>query len=156
MAKFERERKFLLSEESGDLYKKMSVSSIRIVQGYLSKRKEATVRIRIAGDNAWLTIKGITTGDVREEYEYEVPMADAECMLKMCEGTLIEKIRWIIPWKGYTYEVDEFEGSLSGLVLCEVEFSEEGAILELPPFIGKEVTGDSKYYNSHLSTYKSQ
>lgn len=151
MAKYERERKFLVNPESLDMMRRMAERSIEMVQGYLSRRPESTVRVRIAGDRAWLTVKGISDGDLREEYEYQVPVADARRMLSMCEGSPVEKIRRIVPWDGLSYEVDEFGGRHAGLVVCEVElpldFSGE---LDLPPFVGEEVTGDPRYYNSAM------
>ena len=151
MAKYERERKFLVDADKWEEFKNMATGHIRIVQGYLSKRKEATVRIRIAGDKAWLTVKGVNSGDTCEEYEYAIPVEDAERLILMCEPGYIEKTRWFFNWKGFKYEIDIFEGRLDGLRICEVELplSFDGTI-ELPPFITEEVTGDPRYYNSNL------
>lgn len=151
MAKYERERKFLVNPESLDMMRGMAERSIEMVQGYLSRQPESTVRVRIAGDRAWLTVKGISDGDLREEYEYQVPVADARRMLGMCEGSPVEKIRRIVPWEGLTYEVDEFGGCHAGLVVCEVELPLDfNGELNLPPFVGEEVTGNPRYYNSAL------
>lgn len=152
MAKYERERKFLLDEGKCAGWRSMAEGHVNMKQGYLSRRKESTVRVRISGDRAWLTVKGITCGDTREEYEYEIPVADASRMMEMCEGRILEKERWIVPYGGLTWEVDLFGGHNSGLAVCEVElpldFTGE---LDLPPFAGEEVTGDPRYYNSALA-----
>ena len=150
MAKFERERKFLLNEEVWEEWRDRADKGRRMVQGYLTRRKESTVRVRISGEEAWLTVKGLTCGDVREEYEYSIPVEDAERMMLMCEGGVVEKTRWRLPYGGLVYEVDIFEGRHAGLKLCEVEYPEAGMEIELPPFVGREVTGDARYYNSNL------
>lgn len=148
MAKFEIERKFLVS---GDSYKALSTKKIEIEQGYLSRKPEATVRVRIKDDKAVITIKGITRGYVREEYEYEIPEEDAREMMKMCQGLVIRKTRWIVPFEGCDWEVDEFKGTLIGLTLAEIELPSSEAEFKIPPFIGKEVTLDSRFFNSNLS-----
>lgn len=150
MAKYEIERKFLLNNTVWEQWKEKATEGIRIVQGYLSRRKESTVRVRIAGEEAWLTVKGVTEGDIREEYEYPVPIEDAERMIRMCEDGVVEKTRWKISYENLIYEIDIFEGRLSGLMLCEVELPERNMEIKLPPFVGVEVTGDSRYYNSNL------
>lgn len=150
MAKYEIERKFLLNNTVWEQWKEKATEGIRIVQGYLSRRKESTVRVRIAGEDAWLTVKGVTEGDIREEYEYPVPIEDAERMIRMCEDGVVEKTRWKISYENLIYEIDIFEGRLSGLMLCEVELPERNMEIKLPPFVGVEVTGDSRYYNSNL------
>lgn len=150
MAKYEIERKYLLADGCGTEYEKLAIAHYNISQGYLSRRKESTVRVRIAGGKAFLTVKGVTEGAVREEYEYEVPLDDARRMMQMCEGGYVEKVRWIVPWKGFTYEVDIFGGRNAGLKLCEVELPTADTEPELPPFVGPEVTGDPRYYNSNL------
>lgn len=148
MAK-EIERKFLVV---GDSYADMAESAVELMQGYLSRRREATVRVRIAGDKAFLTVKGENRGVVRDEWEYPVPVADARCMMQCCEGTIISKTRYLVPYSGLLWEVDRFHGVLEGLVVAEVELESEDAPLGiLPPFIGREVTGDARYYNSSLS-----
>lgn len=150
MAKYERERKFLLKKDTWEEWKNKAIDKKFIIQGYLSKRKESTVRIRISGENAWITIKGITIGDTREEYEYSIPLDDAKNMLKMCVEDPLEKTRWIIPWEDMIFEIDIFSGSNEGLCLCEVELKPEQTVTDLPPFVGEEVTGIPAYYNSNL------
>ena len=144
----EIERKFLVKDTS---YKKMAVSKSRIVQAYLSTDRHATVRIRVAGNNAWLTIKGCNQGCVRDEWEYPVPVAEALEMCCLARTAPIEKTRWIVPFEGYEWEVDEFDGHLKGLTVAEVEMPDEGCAPPLPDFAGREVTGDARYYNSMLS-----
>ena len=152
MAK-EIERKFLVSDDS---YKAMSTACHHICQGYISMRKEGTVRVRVRDYNAFLTVKGINRGAVRDEWEYPVPVADAMEMLRsVTEGNVIEKHRYIVPFRGKTWEVDAFGGALSGLVLAEVELTAADEAVELPPFVGEEVTGDSRYYNSSLAAGRS-
>ena len=120
-------------------------------QGYLSTVKERTVRIRTIGDQGFLTIKGISTGASRVEYEYEVPANDAHEMLdELCERPLIEKRRFKIPYAGLIWEIDEFFGENGGLIVAEVELDDENQLIELPPWIGQEVTGDPRYFNSSL------
>jgi len=148
MAK-EIERKFLV-KDSG--YKMLSSESIRIVQGYLCRRPESTVRVRIKGDCGFLTVKSRTVGMTRDEWEYPIPESDARQMLAACcEGTVIDKTRHIVHFGDHVWEVDEFHGTHSGLVTAEVELPSESTVLgELPPFVGEEVTGDVRYYNSNL------
>lgn len=150
MAKYEIERKFLLNEEKWEEYKNLVTQKLNIIQGYLSRENERTVRVRICNQKAWLTIKGLTVGDKREEYEYEIPKEDAESLMKMCVGSIIEKTRYILNHNELKYEIDIFEGRNKGLKLCEVELPESGKKIDLPSFIGREVTGDPKYYNSNL------
>ena len=120
-------------------------------QGYLSTVKERTVRVRVIGDRGFLTIKGITVGATRTEYEYEIPLADAGAMLsELCEQPIIEKTRYVIDWEGTTWEVDEFRGVNAGLVVAEVELDNPDRVIPLPPWIGKEVTDDPRYFNSNL------
>jgi len=142
----EIERKFLVNnnawpEEQGVLYR----------QGYLNSVKERTVRVRIIGDKGYLTVKGISRGAVRAEYEYEIPGVEAEAMLDdLCEKPLIEKMRYKIAYKGFVWEVDEFCGENQGLIMAEVELESEGQKFEKPEWIGKEVTADPRYYNANL------
>ena len=128
----------------------MAESNDEIAQGYLSRRPEATVRVRIMNSCAYLTVKGLTTGDCREEYEYGIPVEDAERMLTMCEGSILRKTRWNVPYGGHRWEVDVFHGSREGLVIAEIELSSEGEDFLIPPFVGEEVTGNPAYYNSNL------
>lgn len=148
MAK-EIERKFLVGDES---YKALATENIEIRQGYLSTDPEATVRVRIAGDKAFLTVKGRNRGAVRNEWEYPVPASDAIAMLPCCCGRTVEKTRWIVPaGNGLKWEVDEFHGRHEGLVVAEIELPAEDTPFVLPDFVGREVTGEPQYYNSALS-----
>jgi len=120
-------------------------------QGYLSTVPERSVRVRIAGDKAYLTVKGAGTGAVRAEYEYAIPVKDAcEMLDNLCKRPLIEKTRYTIEIQGLTWEVDEFRGANAGLVIAEVELEKEDQAIELPDWIGREVTGDPRYYNAYL------
>ncbi len=146
MAK-EIERKFLVK---GDAWRQLDTGKI-YRQGYLSVTPERTVRVRTIGDAGFLTIKGKNIGATRMEFEYEIPLDDAAEMLdKLCEKPLIEKIRRKIPFGGFTWEVDEFFGDNAGLVIAEVELSDETRQPELPDWIGEEVTDDPRYYNANL------
>ena len=143
----EIERKFLVVS---DIYKAMSSGSEEIAQGYLGDCPERTVRVRIKGEHGYLTVKGITRGCVRHEWEYEVPLDDARQMLGLCAGCIVKR-RWYVPYGGHTWEVDEFGGTLATLVVAEVELSDADEAVDLPPFVGREVTGDARYYNSSLA-----
>jgi adenylate cyclase len=146
MAK-EIERKFLVK---GDGWRDLG-SGKPYRQGYLSTVKERTVRIRTAGDKGFVTIKGINVGATRSEYEYEIPLGDANEMLeRLCEQPLIEKTRYRIPLDSLTWEVDEFHGVNHGLITAEVELKDEQQAVSLPGWIGTELTGDPRYYNSSL------
>lgn len=146
MAK-EIERTFLVDDDS---FKNMAVITVHILQGYLNRDPERTVRVRILNDSAFLTVKGKTQGYERDEFEYEVPLEDGLQMMDLCEGRKIDKTRYIVPFEGFTWEVDEYHGDLEGLVVTEVEMDHPEADISLPPFVGKEVTGDPRYYNSQL------
>ncbi len=146
MAK-EIERKFLVKNDEW----RGQAAGKRYRQGYLSTVKERTVRVRTAGEKGFLTIKGITVGASRPEYEYEIPVGDADEMLDgLCEKPLIEKTRYRIPDAGLTWEVDEFEGDNAGLITAEVELKDENQSVSLPAWIGQEVTGDPRYFNANL------
>ncbi len=146
MAK-EIERKFLVKGDSW----RGSDNGKRYRQGYLSTVKERTVRVRTAGDHGFITVKGISVGATRSEYEYEIPTADASEMLdRLCQRPLVEKTRYRIPFGGLTWEVDEFEGDNRGLVTAEVELQSETQPVLLPNWIGEEVTADPRYFNSNL------
>ena len=124
----------------------------RLTQGYLSHDPRATVRLRVQGDRAWLTIKGKTNGASRSEFEYPIPTADAHAMLEeMCPQGVIDKTRYRIPVGEHVWEVDEFHGDNQGLVVAEVELDSEDQPFERPPWLGEEVTDDPRYYNSALS-----
>jgi CYTH domain-containing protein len=142
----EIERKYLVR---GDEWRKLG-QGVRYRQGYLSTVKERTVRVRAVGERAFLTIKGVTVGTTRREFEYGIPAADAAVLFELCEQPLIEKVRYEIPFGGVIWEVDEFEGANLGLIIAERELSSEEEQVELPPWIGEEVSGDPRYYNSNL------
>lgn len=142
----EIERKFLVI---GNDWRQ--TEGVRYLQGYLSRDKERTVRVRLAGDKAFLTIKSVTTGISRNEFEYEIPVADAEELLKLCDGPVIEKVRNTILFGGRVWQVDEFRGANEGLVVAEVELEKEDQPFDRPPWLGKEVSGDPRYFNSNLA-----
>ncbi len=142
----EIERKFLIKNDTW-----RGVEGIKYRQGYLNSMKERTVRVRTADDKGFLTIKGMTVGAVRLEYEYEIPCIEAEELLtRLCEKPLIEKKRYKIPVGGFIFEVDEFLGQNEGLIVAEVELESEDQVFEKPEWLGEEVTSDSRYYNSNL------
>ena len=147
MAK-EIERKFLVKSTD---YKVLAREKYHIQQGYLSTRKEATIRVRIKEDTAFLTIKGVTTGAIRDEWEYPIPLNDAIEMMRLTQGVVIDKTRYIIECEGKVWEIDEFHGEHEGLVVAEVELNDEKETFPIPPFIGEEVTGNINYYNSTLA-----
>lgn len=143
----EIERKFLVK---GDRWRALK-SGRRYRQGYLSTAPARIVRVRVAGDEGFLTIKGKTTGALRTEYEYRIPVGDAEAMLdKLCVRPLIDKTRYRIEHQGLIWELDEFEGENKGLLVAEVELDTENQSIELPDWVGEEVTGDPRYYNVNL------
>lgn len=143
----EIERKFLLK---GDAWRNLG-KPVQYRQGYLNSAQERTVRVRILNNSGFLTIKGITRGAVRVEYEYEIPKEDGDAMLDdLAEKPLIEKDRYQVDYKGLTWEIDEFFGENKGLIVAEVELESEDQKLELPEWIGKEVTTDPRYFNSNL------
>jgi len=143
----EIERKYLVKSTDWKALAKGTVYR----QGYLSTVKERTVRVRTIDDNGYLTVKGITVGATRVEYEYEIPAADANSMLDdLCERPIIEKKRYVIDYEGLTWEVDEFNGENQGLIVAEVELTDENQAIALPGWIGEEVTGDPRYFNSNL------
>lgn len=144
----EIERKFLVTGE----FKNQAVKETRIVQGYLSSVPERTVRVRIKGDKGFITIKGIgnASGASRYEWEKEIPSSEVEELLKICEPGVIDKTRFLVKSGHHTFEVDEFYGENQGLVLAEIELSNESESFEKPSWLGQEVTGDTKYYNSML------
>ena len=143
----EIERKFLVK---GDAWKSLAKAT-RYRQGYLNSVKERTVRVRTVGDKGFLTVKGITTGASRAEYEYPIPASDAEALLNdLCEKPLIEKNRYKIKDGNLTWEVDEFFGENQGLIVAEVELESESQSFEKPGWVGEEVTGDPRYFNANL------
>lgn len=145
----EIERKFLLRNDDW-----RGAPGRHLRQGYLSRGDGTTVRVRVADPDAWLTIKGPTVGAARDEYEYAIPLADAQELLdRYCLPPLIEKFRHRVEHRGLTWEIDEFLGENAGLVLAEVELDDEHQQVPLPPWVGDEVTGDPRYYNASLSTH---
>ncbi len=122
----------------------------RIAQGYLSSVPERTVRVRVRGRKGYLTVKGKNAGIQRAEFEYEIPLADAEAMLALCEQPLIEKTRYLIPQGELCWEVDVFEGDNAGLTVAEIELPSEDTSFARPEWLGEEVSGDLRYYNSSL------
>ena len=144
----EIERKFLVKGE----FKSEAFKSVRITQGYLNSLPERTVRVRIRGDQGFITIKGKAdaTGVSRFEWEKEIAVDEAGELLKICEPGVIDKTRYLIKVGERTFEVDEFHGDNDGLVMAEVELPCEDAPFDRPQWLGKEVTGDSRYYNSML------
>lgn len=145
----ETERKFLVS---GTGWRSLA-DPVPYAQGYLASGGGVTVRIRIAGDRAFITVKGPVEGISRAEFEYPVPVDEAREMLRLCPSPIIEKTRRIIPHGFHIWEVDEFEGKNSGLVVAEVELSSPVEEISLPSWIGAEVTGDPRYYNSNLAVH---
>ncbi|KKC33613.1 CYTH domain-containing protein [Devosia psychrophila] len=145
----EIERKFLVT---GDGWKALAESSSLLRQGYLSSNAKATVRVRSWDDErAALTLKGRASGMTRAEYEYDIPMGDAREMLDMAQPHVLEKRRHLVTFGGLTWEVDVFEGRHEGLVIAEVELTSEQQAVELPAWVGTEVTDDDRYYNASLS-----
>ena len=144
MAK-EIERKFRVKEGSWRLAK-----GTQYRQGYLNSEKERIVRVRTIDDKGYLTIKGLTIGASRMEFEYEIPRQDADTLLDICEKPLIEKNRYKIEHGGFVWEVDEFFGENQGLIVAEIELENEDQYFSKPDWVGKEVTGDSRYFNANL------
>lgn len=143
----EIERKFLVLDDSW----RNGNAGVRIAQGYLSTDVERTVRVRIAGNVAWLTIKGRSVGIRRAEYEYGIPLGEAQDLLSICLPGIIDKTRHRIPFAEQVWEVDLFHGENEGLVIAEVELANEEIFPELPSWVGVEVSGDPRYYNSNLA-----
>lgn len=146
----EIERKFLVVGE----YKELAHSSMHLVQGYIASGRR-TVRVRISDDRAWLTIKGPSAdgGLSRFEWEHEIPAKEAMTLLSLCEGALIDKRRYLVEFEGHTFEVDEFYGDNEGLVMAEVELQSVDEVVAYPEWLGPEVTGIKRYYNSHLRSH---
>lgn len=147
----EIERKFLVCGE----YKSQAYSQSRIAQGYICSTPGRTVRVRIRGEKGYLTIKGATnsSGMSRYEWEKEIPLAEARELMELCGPGVIDKTRYLVRSGKHVFEVDEFHGDNEGLVMAEVELGSEDEIFEKPLFIGEEVTGDPRFYNSHLMKY---
>lgn len=147
----EIERKFLVTGE----YKSQAYAQTRIVQGYISSARGRTVRVRIRDDKGYLTIKGASnaSGTSRYEWEKEISLEEARELMQLCEPGIIDKTRYLVQSGIHTFEVDEFYGENDGLVVAEVELASEDESFEKPVFIGQEVTGDIRYYNSQLMKY---
>ena len=143
----EIERKFLVSSNE---WRKMG-DPVRYSQGYLVSDGYRSVRIRVAGEKAFLTIKGTSIGFSRPEFEYAIPVEEAVEMFKLCSLPIIEKFRTKVLFQGKTWEVDEFQGENKGLIMAEIELKSEEDTFSIPPWIGKEVTGDNRYFNSRLA-----
>lgn len=141
----EIERKFLVKEGN---WRQANCTQYR--QGYLNSTKERIVRVRTIDDKAYLTIKGLTVGASRMEFEYEIPLQDANELLNICEKPLIEKIRYKVEIGGMVWEIDDFTGDNQGLIVAEVELDSEDQQFPKPDWIGEEVTGDPRYFNSNL------
>ena len=151
-SELEIERKFLVV---GDDYKRQAYSSSRITQGYICSSRGRTVRVRIRDARGYLTIKGPSEngGLSRYEFEKEITLSEAEHLLELCEPGMIDKTRYLVKSGKHTFEVDEFHGDNEGLVIAEVELAYDDEPYEKPGFIGKEVTGDRRYYNSQLKAH---
>ena len=144
---YEIEHKYIVINDS---YKEMATGKVNIRQGYLNRNPDRTVRVRTVGTKGYLTVKSRNHGAKRLEFEYEIPCQDAEEILKLAEPGIVEKTRYIIPYNGLMWEVDEFHGSLSGVVVAEVELPDNEYNYDKPPFIGEDITGNPEYYNSNL------
>lgn len=146
----EIERKFLVTDDS---YKAIAFHSDRIAQGYLCREGGNSARVRVRGEKGYITIKGPSTDDglSRYEWEKEIPASEAWELMKLCHGGIIDKTRYLVKSGRHTFEVDEFHGDNEGLVVAEVELEDVDEKFECPQFIGKEVTGEKRYYNSHLT-----
>lgn len=145
----EIERKFLVTS---DAWRPLATSSSQLRQGYLSSNAKATVRVRISDDQrAVITLKGALQGISRPEFEYPIPLADARELLDMAQPHVVEKRRYLVPWGGMIWEVDVFEGRHAGLVMAEVELADEAQRVQLPDWVGREVTNDDRYANASLS-----
>lgn len=146
----EIERKFLLKDGS---WRSEIAQKTSIKQGYLNSEKMRTVRVRVKGQKGFLTIKGKNNNATRKEFEYEIPLSEAEEMLSLCEKPIIEKVRSEIIRGKNLWEVDEFEGENKGLIVAEIELESEDESFEIPAWIGNEVTHDPRYYNSSLISH---
>ncbi len=144
----EIEHKFLLADYS---WREQVQKSVKYKQGYLSSQPTNSIRVRIAGDQAWLNIKSATIGTQRLEFEYPIPLSDAEEILtSLCRKPLVEKTRHFVPNGELVWEIDEFEGDNAGLVVAEIELDESGQHFAKPQWLSTEVTQDLRYYNNNL------
>jgi CYTH domain-containing protein len=144
----EIERKFLVTQDTW----REGATGVRIAQGYLSLDPARTVRVRLAGPDAWLTIKGLTRGLTRAEFEYAIPADEARTLLALCLPSVIDKTRYRVRHGNHIWEIDVFHGDNEGLVMAEVELSAESDLPEIPPWAGAEVSADARYYNSNLAS----
>jgi len=143
----EIERKFLVV---GDEWRKLAEGT-HYKQGYLNSTKERVVRVRTIDDSAFMTVKGLTRVATRLEFEYEIPVSDANTMLdELCEQPVIEKHRYKVPMGGFVWEIDEFHGENEGLIVAEIELESEDQVFDKPDWIGEEVSSDPRYFNSNL------
>ena len=150
MEHLEIERKFLVRSKA---YREQATSTIRMIQGFLNTHPDRTVRVRVKDNKGYLTVKGASneTGTTRFEWEMEINPSEATNLIDLCEGTILEKKRYMVPFGAHIYEVDEFLGENNGLIIAEVELQHEDEVFDKPSWLGEEVTGDIKYYNSQLS-----
>lgn len=146
MAK-EIEFKFLVKNR---LFEEMAETSTEIIQGYIDRTPEHVVRVRKKGNDCFLTVKGKNKGAERLEFEYSIPEEDFRQLLTLCSDNVIEKVRYLVKYEDFTWEVDVFKGNLKPLVLAEVEVPSIDTPFPLPPFVGEDVTNDPRYYNSNL------
>jgi adenylate cyclase len=147
----EIERKFLVKNDS---WRDLSTNSKQIIQGYLANTERGSIRIRVAGEDASLNIKSMTLGVTRSEYDYTIPADDARAMLEtLCIQPLIEKTRYYVKHGGHTWEIDDFAGANAGLVVAELELQSHDEAFERPPWLGKEVSDDPRYYNVCLTEH---
>jgi adenylate cyclase len=144
----EIERKFLVISDAW----RDGTPGTRLSQGYLTRDKDRTVRVRTSGEKAWLTIKGNSEGIRRSEFEYEIPVEEGRELLGLCLPSVIDKTRYEVHFAGHLWEIDVFHGDNGGLIVAEVEIEDESVKPELPPWVGKEVSEDARYYNSALAT----
>lgn len=149
----EIERKFLVSRDGLEKVKQLVTSHHRLTQGYLNSSPDRTVRVRIKDDCAFMTVKGRSSesGLSRFEWEKEIAVADARELMVLCEPGVIDKVRYVVEYEGYVFEVDEFLGENEGLVVAEVELEDEAENFDRPEWLGEEVTGLTQYYNSSLA-----
>ena len=146
----EIERKFRVANDD---WRALATSSSSLKQGHLSSSAEATVRVRLEDNLGTVTIKSKTNGITRNEFEYAIPAQEAKELLMLCSGPLIEKIRYRIPQENHTWEIDVFEGDNDGLIIAEIELTSDEDYFAKPQWLGEEVSGDSRYYNSNLATH---
>lgn len=146
----EIERKFLVRDDGW----RSGVTERRVVrQGYLAIDDTTTVRVRITGDEAWITLKGKAEGLRRAEFEYAIPVSEADELMELCRGRVVEKVRHIVPQTPHVWEIDVFGGCNAGLVMAEIELKSEDEAVALPAWIGKEVSDDSRYLNACLAVH---